>query len=219
MCGGLIHVVDDEDAIRRSLEFLLRAAGYRVQCWADGEDFLQRVDKTIPACVLLDIRMPIIDGLEVQKRMTENGFDFPVIMMTGHGDIALAVQTMMAGAADFMEKPFDREKLLRSLAVAFERLADRISLREEQAAAAAQIARLTESEREVLDGLACGLRKQTIGDDLGLSLPSVEVNRANLMAKLQVTYFADALRIALKGGLGAEKEWRDKHGAGQKPAE
>lgn len=209
--GGLVHVVDDEDAIRRSLDFLLRTAGYSVKRWATGDDFLMHADETVPACVLLDSRMPGIDGLEVLQRMTSHGLGFPVIMMTGHGDMELTLQAILAGVADFLEKPFDRERLLGSIASAFTRVAGHVSLRDEQAMAINQISSLTRPEREVLDGLACGFLKQTVADDLGLSLRTVEVYRCDLMTKLNVSYFADALRIAFKGGLGAEKDWHDKH--------
>lgn len=215
--AGLVHVVDDEDAIRRSLDFLLRASGYQVQRWESGDDFLNGADETIPACVLLDSRMPGTAGLDVLRRMADHGLDFPVIMMTGHGDVPLTLQAVLAGAADFLEKPFDRDRLLTAIATAFGRMAHHVSLRQEQVLASRQIAVLTENEREVLDGLACGLLKQTVADDLGLSLRNVEIYRANLMAKLQVTYFAEALRIAFKGGLGAEMDWRDKHSGRHPP--
>jgi two-component system response regulator FixJ len=206
-----VHVVDDEDSLRRSLDFLLRAAGYRVERWPNGEDFLKEVDRAVPACVLLDIHMPGIDGLEVQRRMAAQGLDFPVIVLTGHGDIALAVRAMQAGAVDFMEKPFDRERLLRSIAMAFQWLGDRVAMREDHARSRIQIARLTTREREVLDGLACGYPNKTIAYDLGISARTVEVYRANIMAKLDVANFADALRIAFNAGLGAENQWRDDH--------
>jgi two-component system response regulator FixJ len=214
---GLVHIVDDEDAIRRSLDFLLRTAGYRVERWPDGEAFLKGADNSAPACVLLDVRMPGIDGLEVQTRMPGAGLDFPVIMLTGHGDITLAVQAMKAGAADFLEKPFDREKLLRSLAIAFTQLADREAQLERTQWAQAQLAKLTEREREVLDGLSCGYPNKTIAYDLGISSRTVEVYRANVMTKLEVGNFADVLRIAFAAGLGSEAGWRDAHGVGRKP--
>ena len=208
---GLIHVVDDEETIRRSLDFLLRAAGYRVKRWPNGEDFLKEVDRTTPACVLLDIRMPGIEGLEVQQRMKAQGLDFPVIVLTGHGDVALAVRAMQAGAMDFMEKPFDREQLLHSVALAFQWIADRTALREQQGWARIQIAKLTTREREVLDGLACGYPNKTVAYDLGISSRTVEVYRANVMTKLNVATFADALRIAFNAGLGGEQTWRENH--------
>lgn len=209
--GGVIHVVDDEESIRRSLDFLLRAAGYRVERWSNGEDFLKGADRTVPACVLLDIRMPGIDGLEVQQRMVAQGLDFPVIMLTGHGDITLAVRSMQAGALDFMEKPFDREALLRSIAIAVQQLGNRAALREHQGWARVQIAKLTIREREVLDGLACGYPNKTIAFDLGISARTVEVYRANVMEKLGVANFADALRVAFGAGLGDAQRWRDDH--------
>ena len=212
--GLLVHVVDDEESLRRSLHFLLRAAGYRVERWPNGESFLKEVDRTSTACVLLDIHMPGIDGLEVQQRMATQSLDFPVI--TGHGDIALAVRAMQAGAVDFMEKPFDRDRLLRSLAAAFEWLGDRAVLHDQQHWARIQIAKLTTREREVLDGLACGYPNKTIAYDLGISARTVEVYRANVMAKLEVANFADALRIAFNAGMGAELMWRDTHHGGRK---
>ena len=210
--GKLVHVVDDEEAMRRSLDFLLRAAGYCVERWPGGVEFLKGVDGAVPACVLLDVRMPGVDGLTVQQRMVEGGLNFPVIVLTGHGDITLAVRAMQAGAADFLEKPFDRERLLRSISKAFEWLDDRASLHEQERWAGIQIAKLTEREREVLDGLACGYPNKTIAYDLGISSRTVEVYRANVMAKLDVMCFADALRIAFKAGLGADQKWRDGHG-------
>ncbi|MDE8653677.1 response regulator transcription factor [Novosphingobium album (ex Liu et al. 2023)] len=207
----LVHVVDDEDSVRRSLDFLLRTAGYNVERWADGDAFLKGADKSVHACVLLDIRMPGLDGLEVQERMGDAGLDFPVIVLTGHGDISLAVRAMKAGAMDFLEKPFDREKLLRSLAVAFRQIADRETLRDRAQWARAQLGKLTEREREVLDGLACGYPNKTIAYDLGISSRTVEVYRANVMAKLDVGNFADALRVAFAAGLGSEQGWRKTH--------
>lgn len=214
---GLVHIVDDEDAIRRSLDFLLRTAGYRVERWPDGATFLKAADNAVPACVLLDIRMPGLDGLEVQTRMAAAGFNFPVIVLTGHGDITVAVQAMKAGAADFLEKPFDRERLLRSVEMAFARIANQGLQLEQGQWAKTQLAKLTEREREVFDGLACGYPNKTIAYDLGISSRTVEVYRANIMAKLEVGNFADALRVAFAAGLGSEGDWRDAHGLGRKP--
>lgn len=210
----LVHVVDDEDSVRRSMDFLLRTAGYDVQRWNDGMAFLKGADKAVHASVLLDLRMPGMDGLEVQARLAANGFDFPVIVLTGHGDIDLAVRAMKAGAADFLTKPCDREKLLRALARAFRSINDREALRERADWARTQLGKLTEREREVLDGLACGYPNKTIAYDLGISARTVEVYRANVMAKLEVANFADALRIAFAAGLGSDNRWRHAHGVG-----
>ena len=213
----MVHVVDDEEAIRRSLDFMLRAAGHAVERWTDGAAFLKGADRSVPACVLLDIRMPGLDGIEVQSQMRAVGLHFPVILLTGHGDIAMAVRAMKAGASDFLEKPFDRETLLSSVEAAFSQLADRASAEESGRLASVQLAKLTEREREILDGLACGYPNKTIAYDLGISSRTVEVYRANVMTKLGVTNFADALRIAFAAGLGSEPDWRVSHRPPRKP--
>ncbi len=210
----LVHVVDDEDAIRRSLDFALRTAGFGVEKWPDGESFLKGADRTAPACVLLDVRMPGIDGLQVQAEMAARGFNLPVIVLTGHGDIATAVRAMQAGAVDFLEKPFERERLLQTLEIGFAQLADQAGKREREQWAITQIASLTQREQEVLEGLACGYPNKTIAYDLGISSRTVEVYRANAMGKLEVTNFADALRIAFAAGMGSEQEWREKYAVG-----
>lgn len=204
----LVHVVDDEEAVRRSVEFLLRSAGYRVQSWSDGRAFLKHVDKRMRGCVLLDLHMPELDGAETQERMVAEGFDWPVIMLTGHGDIDLAVRAMKAGASDFLVKPCDREKLLGALAHGFS-LMDRREIQCERSIwARAQLGKLTERERQVLEGLACGYPNKTIAFDLGISVRTVEVYRANVMTKLDVGNFADVLRVAFAAGLGSESVWR-----------
>lgn len=213
----LVHVVDDEEAIRRSLDFLLRTAGYQVEKWPDGEAFLKGANPSAPACVLLDVRMPGMDGLQVLAEMAERGLNSPVIVLTGHGDIATAVRAMRGGAVDFLEKPFERERLLEALDTGFVRLADREGQREREEWARTQIALLTQREQEVLDGLACGYPNKTIAYDLGISSRTVEVYRANAMEKLGVTNFADALRVAFAAGLGSEKEWRHKYSVGAPP--
>ena len=198
----LVHVVDDEDAVRRSLEFALRTAGFSVEKWPDGEAFLKGVDPTAPACVLLDVRMPC------------KGLNLPVIVLTGHGDIATAVRAMQGGAVDFIEKPFERERLLQALEAGFGQLADREGQREREQWARTQVASLTQREQEVLEGLACGYPNKTIAYDLDISSRTVEVYRANAMEKLGVMSFADALRIAFAAGMGSEKAWRERYSVG-----
>lgn len=210
----LVHVVDDEDSIRRSLDFLLRTAGFRVEKWEDGEAFLKGVDRATAACVLLDVRMPGMDGLQVQAEMASRGVNLPVVVLTGHGDIGIAVRAMRAGAVDFLEKPFNRERLLQALETGFMQLADREGRRQREQWARTQVAKLTEREREVLEGLACGYPNKTIAYDLGISSRTVEVYRANLMEKLEVANFADALRVAFAAGMGSEKDWRIKYSVG-----
>lgn len=215
----LVHIVDDEDAIRRSLDFLLRAAGYRPERWEDGEAFLRGARREESACVLLDVRMPGMDGLQVQAEMAMRGLKMPVIVLTGHGDISTAVRAMHGGAIDFLEKPFNRERLLEALETGFAQLDDREAARKRQDWAKTQIGALTGREKEVLEGLACGYPNKTIGYDLGISSRTVEVYRANVMSKFGVSNFADALRIAFAAGMGSEKQWRETYNVGgPKPA-
>jgi two-component system response regulator FixJ len=213
----LVHVVDDEEAIRRSLDFLLRTAGFEVAKWPDGESFLKGVDRSGAACVLLDVRMPGMDGLQVQAAMAEKGINLPVIVLTGHGDISTAVRAMRAGAVDFLEKPFERDRLLGAIETAFTRIEDRRAMIEREQWAKTEIASLTEREREVLDGLACGYPNKTIAYDLGISSRTVEVYRANVMTKLGVNNFADVLRVAFAAGMGSEERWLTIHSAPSRP--
>jgi len=210
----LVHVVDDEESIRRSLDFLLRAAGFLVEKWEDGESFLQGANPANPGCVLLDVRMPGMDGLQVQAEMAARGYNFPVVVLTGHGDIATAVRAMREGAIDFLEKPFNRERLLQALEFGFAQLGDREASRKREQWAKTQTALLTAREREVLEGLACGYPNKTIAYDLGISSRTVEVYRANVMTKFEVSNFADALRIAFAAGMGSEAEWRRTYSVG-----
>jgi two-component system response regulator FixJ len=212
--GKLVHIVDDEDSVRRSLDFLLRSAGYRTERWEDGEAFLRGADKGEAACVLLDVRMPGMDGLQVQAEMTSRGYNLPVVVLTGHGDIATAVRAMRGGAVDFLEKPFNRERLLEALGAGFARLEDREGARKREEWAKTEVGKLTEREKEVLEGLACGYPNKTIAYDLGISSRTVEVYRANVMSKFEVSNFADALRVAFAAGMGSEKKWRETYNVG-----
>lgn len=198
----LVHIVDDEDAIRRSAGFMLTTSGFAVETWANGPAFLKDVRHAQQGCILLDIRMPDMDGLEVQAALLERGITMPVIMLTGHADVSIAVRAMKGGAVDFLEKPFEKAVLLASIEAAFERLAaasDKAILASE---AKVLVAVLTPREKEVLDGLAQGLPNKTIAFDLGISPRTVEVHRANLMSKLDVRSLSDALRIAFAAGMG-----------------
>jgi len=198
----LVHLVDDDPAIRRAVSFVLKTSGYEVKSYVSGVEFLKEVRHARPGCILLDIRMPEKDGLEVQRELGALGVHMPVIMLTGHGDVTAAVQAMKEGATDFLEKPSSKEMLLRAVEAAFNRLerSDDANASEQQARV--RIAALTAREQEVLDGLAQGLPNKSIAFDLGISPRTVEVHRANLMAKLEVHNFPDALRIAFAAGLG-----------------
>jgi len=197
----MIHIVDDEESIRRSAGFMLKTSGYAVSTYASGDAFLQTAKDAEPGCVLLDVRMPGMDGLEVQKLMAERGVAMPVVVLTGHGDITVAVRAMKGGAVDFIEKPFEKAVLLTAITAAFERLDDVDARAGRASEAVIAIAALTSREQEVLKGMAQGLPNKSTAFDLGISPRTVEVHRANLMAKLQVKSLSEALRIAFAAGL------------------
>lgn len=200
----IIHVVDDEASIRRSTSFILKTSGYEVETYISGEDFLKEIGRAEPGCILLDVRMPNIDGLEVQRILNERGIAMPVIVFTGHGDISIAVQAMRAGAVDFIEKPFDKPTLLAGIEMAFARLDDKARHVQNAAEAKLRLAALTSRERDVLIGLVRGFPNKTIAFDLGISPRTVEVHRANLMRKLNVHSFSDVLRVAFAAGIADE---------------
>lgn len=198
----LIHIIDDEAAIRRSAGFMLKTSGYAVETWESGTAFLKEVRHVEHGCILLDVRMPEIDGLTAQQELAERGVTMPIIIMTGHGDISIAVQAMKAGAVDFLEKPFEKAALIRSIEDAFARIASAQSAAARASEAEVILGALTTREREVLEGLAKGLPNKSIAYDLDISPRTVEVHRANLMAKLGVRSLSDALRLAFAAGLG-----------------
>ena len=199
-----VYLVDDDESVRRSLSFMLSTARLKVESFASGTAFLKEVKDLSPGCILLDIRMPEIDGLEVQAELTQRGIAWPVIVMTGHGDVETAVKAMKAGAVDFIEKPFEKQLMLDALEEGFVRLGrnDTRSTRREQALL--QLNCLTAREQDVLKGLVDGYPNKTIGYDLGISSRTVEIHRANLMKKLEVNNLSDLLRIAFSAGIGEE---------------
>lgn len=201
-----IHLVDDEAAIRRSVSFMLRTSGFAVEAYASGSEFLAGAGSAIAGCVLLDIRMLGMDGLSVQQAMNERGIALPVILLTGHGDVTLAVRAMKAGAVDFLEKPFEKAALLAAIEKGFDWLGNADRLRLNAADATVRLATLTARERDTLDGLVRGHPNKTIGYDLGISPRTVEIHRAHLMSKLGVNSLSELLQIAFAAGLGlAEK--------------
>lgn len=198
----LVHIVDDEEAIRRSASFMLKTSGYAVETWATGVAFLKEIRHIPQGCVLLDVRMPEMDGLDVQQALLERGVTMPVIILTGHADVSIAVRAMKAGAVDFLEKPFEKAVLISAIETAFDRIGKADGAAARAAEANVVLGVLTAREREVLEGLAQGLPNKTIAYDLGISPRTVEVHRANLMAKLDVRSLSDALRLAFAAGLG-----------------
>jgi two-component system, LuxR family, response regulator FixJ len=198
----LVHIVDDEESIRRSVSFMLKTSGYQVETWSSGQAFLKEVRHAELGCILLDVRMPEIDGLEVQRALAERGVTMPVVIMTGHGDISIAIRAMKSGAVDFLEKPFEKAALIAAIEESFARLASATNALARAANAETILGMLTPRERDVLEGLAKGLPNKTIAYDLRISPRTVEVHRANVMAKLDVRSLSDALRIAFAAGLG-----------------
>lgn len=197
----VVHIVDDEDAIRRSAGFMLKKSGFVVTPWTSGVEFLKNIKHAEQGCILLDVRMPEMDGLAVQHELNERGVSMPVVVLTGHGDITIAVRAMKAGAVDFIEKPFEKAALIAAIESAFERLADVEGRASRAADSAILIAGLSVREQDVLKGLAQGLPNKAIAYDLGISPRTVEVHRANLMTKLGVRSLSEALRIAFSAGV------------------
>jgi two-component system response regulator FixJ len=197
----IIHLVDDDEAIRRSAGFMLKTSGYKVNSYASGIELLKEVKHLQPGCILLDVRMPEMDGLQVQQALQERGVGFPVIVMTGHGDVGVAVQAMKAGAVDFIEKPFEKAVLLSAIEEGFSRLEHTGRSRARAEEAKIRLQALTSRERDVLEGLVRGHPNKTIAYDLDISPRTVEIHRANLMSKLGVTSLSEALRVAFAAGL------------------
>ena len=202
----LIHLVDDDEAIRRSASFMLRTSGFLVKTYVSGVEFLETAAEAEPGCILLDVRMPGMDGLEVQQTLKSRHILLPVVVMTGHGDVTVAVQAMKAGAVDFIEKPFEKAVLLNAIGQAFERIEQAGKRAARQDEAQARLTSLTGRELDVLKGLVNGFPNKTIAYDLGISPRTVEIHRANLMTKLEVASLSEALRIAFAAGLGDTAE-------------
>lgn len=198
----LIHLVDDDEAIRHSASFMLRAAGYRVQTYPDGVAFLEVAGEAEPGCILLDVQMPRMDGLGVLAELNARGIAMPVIVLTGHGDVSVAVQAMKGGAVDFVEKPYEKALLLDSLNAAFGSVEERSTREALEKDAHRRLASLTDRERDVLKGLVEGLTNKAIAERYAISPRTVEIHRAHVMQKLEVDSLSAALRLAFASGLG-----------------
>jgi FixJ family two-component response regulator len=194
---GTVYVVDDDEAVRDSLQWLLEGKDYRVRCFDSAESFLSRYDPREIACLIADIRMDGMTGLELQNRLLEKHSPLPIVFITGHGDVPMAVDTMKKGAMDFIQKPFNEAQLLDLV----ERMLDRAraAFSEHQLAADrdALLAKLTTRESQVLERIVAGRLNKQIADDLGISIKTVEAHRANIMEKLNANTVADLLKIAL----------------------
>ena len=201
----VLHLVDDEEAVRRSAEMMLVASGHHVASYAGGPALLAAAGPDgrglAAGCVILDVRMPGMDGLQLMEELTKRGVTLPVVVVTGHGDVPLAVRAMRAGAVDFLEKPYTEERLLEAIQSALAMGGEAAQRRAEVARAGAQVAGLSPREREVLGCLVQGMANKVVAHHLGISPRTVEVHRANLMEKLGARSLPDLVKIGLAAGM------------------
>ena len=194
---GTVYVVDDDEAVRDSVQWLLEGQDFRVRCFESAETFLARYDPREVACMIVDIRMSGMSGLELQDRLVERGSPLPIAIVTGHGDVPLAVDTMKKGALDFIQKPFKEEQLISLVERMLEQARINFSAQQQTASRDALLAKLTGRESQVLERIVAGRLNKQIADDLGISIKTVEAHRANIMEKLNANTVADLLKIAL----------------------
>jgi len=196
-----VYVVDDDEAVRDGLSGLLDAGGYTCRTFSSAQGFLEAAPTLRPGCLIADIRMPGMDGLELQRRLTEQRLPFPLIVITGHGDVPLAVRAMKAGALDFIQKPFAASAILESTKIAVNHLAEPRETNALEAIAKARMESLSRREREVLQGLMAGLANKSIAYDLGISPRTVEVHRGHVMQKMGARSLSELVRLGLAAGL------------------
>lgn len=190
-----VYVVDDDESARESLEFLLDVAGIRVRSFASADAFLEASPPLPGACIVTDVRMPGLSGIELTERVKERDATVPVVVITGHADVPLAIQAMKAGAADFIEKPFDDEAILSAIRKALQRRSENDVLASEQSEVRERLASLSTRESEVVEGLVAGKANKVIAFDLDISPRTVEVYRANAMMKMQAKTLSDLVRM------------------------
>ena len=204
--NSFVHVIDDDDAVRESLEFLLRTAKIEVRTYDSATAFLNTVADGAAGCIVTDVRMPGVSGVDLLRQLKARGSTMPVIVITGHGDIQLAVEAMKIGAADFLEKPFDDEVLLASVKAALGRLEKDAQRDTERAELNNRLATLSTREREVLEGLVAGKANKVIAFDLGISPRTVEIYRAHVMTKMNAGSLSELVRMALLAGVLSANE-------------
>lgn len=198
MNDAVVHIVDDDEGMRASLAFLLRSLGVKSMTYESALALLARVEVLEPGCILTDIRMPEMNGLDLVRELTRRGVPHPVVVITGHADVALAVEAMKAGVVDFIEKPFAEEALLRAVRGALARVEDQVQRAREYDDIRLRIAQLTRREREVFDAVAQGHSNKEAARQLGISPRTVEIYRANVMAKMKAETLSDLVRMALQ---------------------
>jgi FixJ family two-component response regulator len=196
----VVYVVDDDEAVRDSLTWLLESNGYTVRCHASAERFLQSLqntDKSTISCLILDVRMPGMSGLELQERLISENLPMPISFITGHGDVSMAVSTMKRGAVDFIEKPFKENELCTLVERMLTKARVDFAQADQRKNTQSLLSKLTGRERQVLERIVAGRLNKQIADDLSISIKTVEAHRANIMEKLNVNTVADLLRLAL----------------------
>jgi two-component system, LuxR family, response regulator FixJ len=196
-----VHIIDDDEAVRESLAFLLNSARLKAHTYESASAFLSSLPNVDPGCIITDVRMPEISGIDLLRRLKDLNVGMPVIVITGHGDIQLAVEAMKIGAVDFIEKPFDDDLLLNAVRSALGRWEKGAQRETERAGQLGKLASLSAREREVLDGLVAGKPNKIIAFDLGISPRTVEIYRANVMTKMDAGSLSDLVRMALMAGL------------------
>ena len=194
---GTVYVVDDDEAVRDSVQWLLEGQDFRVRCFESAEVFLARYDPREVACLIVDIRMDGMSGLELQDRLLERKSPLPIAFITGHGDVPLAVDTMKKGALDFIQKPFNEQQLVPLVERMLEQARANFAEHQQAASRDALLSKLTGREAQVLERIVAGRLNKQIADDLGISIKTVEAHRANIMEKLGANTVADLLKIAL----------------------
>ena len=204
MTNRTVFLVDDDEAIRHSASFMLRHSGFTVKTYPDGLTFLESVPEDYDGCILLDVRMPGMDGLAVQNALNQRGINMPVIILTGHGDVPVAVEAMKGGAIEFLEKPYEKQALVGAIENAFALLDNQAVDDKRAREAKARLTDLTPREREVLECLVDGLTNKGIAQTLSISPRTVEIHRAHMMEKLQADSLSNALRLAFLAGIGAD---------------
>ncbi|MDQ0327368.1 FixJ family two-component response regulator [Rhodopseudomonas julia] len=193
--GKVVYIVDDEMSVRHSLGALLSAHGFQTEAFPSAESFLEAVEADKGLCAFIDLRMPGLSGMELQKIMSERAIGIPVVILTGHGDVPLAVEAMKNGAVDFIEKPGSEEQLLGAIRASADQLANRPSSKLPPHIVSERLARLTGREREVLDHLVLGMTNKHIAVELGISQRTVEIHRARIREKLEARGLADLIRM------------------------
>lgn len=193
----VVHIVDDDAAVRQSLSFLLASDGLPVRLHESAVAFLEKVGVGGSGCVVTDVRMPEIDGVEFMRRLRQSGYAMPVIVITGHADVPLAVEAMKQGALDFVEKPFDDETILGAVRLALSRHRERFRIDNETQEIRQRLQSLSERERQVLDGLVAGKANKVIAFELDISPRTVEIYRANVMTKMQARSLSELVRFVL----------------------